>query len=70
MKVSPTVVCSLAVHGYLTRIEAHLARLAAGHDPMGHLFSIERLARAAKADWWLDHERIEQDGERAERRPA
>jgi hypothetical protein len=34
------------------RIEAHLARLAAGHDPMGHLFAIERLARSARAEWW------------------
>ena len=34
------------------RIEAHLARLAACHDPMGHLFAIERLARSARAEWW------------------
>ena len=33
------------------RIEAHLARFAAGHDPIGHLFAIERLARAARAEW-------------------
>ena len=33
------------------RIEAHLERLADGHDPFGHLFAIERLARAARADW-------------------
>jgi hypothetical protein len=37
---------------YVARIEAHLARLAAGHDPLGHLFGIERLARAARAEWW------------------
>jgi hypothetical protein len=37
---------------YVTRIEAHLARLAAGHDPLGHLFAIERLARAARAEGW------------------
>jgi hypothetical protein len=36
---------------YLARIEAHLVRLAEGHDPMGHLFGIERLARAARAEW-------------------
>ncbi len=36
---------SEAVQRYAVRIEAHLARLARGHDPMGHLFGIERLAR-------------------------
>jgi hypothetical protein len=36
---------------YTARIESHLARLAAGHDPFGHLFAIERLARAARAEW-------------------
>jgi hypothetical protein len=41
-----------AVERYLSRIEAHLARLAQGHDPMGHLFGIERLARGARAEWW------------------
>jgi hypothetical protein len=37
---------------YVARIEAHLVRLADGHDPMGHLFAIERLARVARAEWW------------------
>jgi len=37
---------------YVARIEAHLARVAQGHDPLGHLFAIERLARAARAEWW------------------
>jgi hypothetical protein len=37
---------------YVPRIEAHLARLAEGHDPLGHLFGVERLARAARAEWW------------------
>ena len=37
---------------YVARIEAHLVRLRVGHDPMGHLFGIERLARAARAEWW------------------
>jgi hypothetical protein len=41
-----------AVDRYVVRIEAHLARLAQGHDPMGHLFGIERLARCARAEWW------------------
>jgi hypothetical protein len=37
---------------YVARIEAHLGRLDQGHDPLGHLFAIERLARAARAEWW------------------
>jgi hypothetical protein len=37
---------------YVVRIEAHLVRLAQGHDPLGHLFGIERLARGARAEWW------------------
>jgi hypothetical protein len=37
---------------YVSRIEVHLVRLAQGHDPMGHLFAIERLARVARAEWW------------------
>jgi hypothetical protein len=37
---------------YVARIEAHLVRLRDGHDPMGHLFGIERLARVARAEWW------------------
>lgn len=41
-----------AVERYLSRIEAHLVRLAQGHDPMGHLFAIERLARVARAESW------------------
>ena len=36
---------------YMARIEAHLACLAQGHDPLGHLFGIELLARAARAEW-------------------
>jgi hypothetical protein len=42
---------SAAIERYLSRIEAHLVRLAEGHDPMGHLFGIERLARGARAEW-------------------
>jgi hypothetical protein len=46
-----------AVRHYVAKIEAHLARLAAGHDPMGHLFGIERLARGARAElWWTRRE--------------
>jgi hypothetical protein len=49
------------VEHYVTRIEAHLVRLAAGHDPMGHLFGIERLARSARAEWW-SHRRPAPEG--------
>lgn len=42
---------SEAVERYLSRIEAHLVRLAQGHDPLGHLFGIERLARGARSEW-------------------
>ena len=35
---------------YVARIEVHLARFADGHDPLGHLFSIERLARSARSE--------------------
>lgn len=38
------------VRQYLRRIEAHLGRFAAGHDPLGHLFAIERLARATRSE--------------------
>ena len=39
---------------YLSRIETHLIRLGECHDPLGHLFAIERLARAARAEWWAE----------------
>ena len=48
---APFAHCELA-DVYVARIEAHLARLDQGHDPLGHLFAIERLARAARAEWW------------------
>ncbi len=41
-----------AVERYLSRIEAHLIRFREGHDPLGHLFGIERLARSARAERW------------------
>jgi hypothetical protein len=47
---APISHCELA-GVYVARIEAHLSRLAGGHDPLGHLFGIERLARAARAEW-------------------
>ncbi len=43
---------SEAVERYLSRIEAHLVRFAQGRDPLGHLFAIERLARAARTELW------------------
>jgi chorismate-pyruvate lyase len=48
---APLVRCELA-EAHVARIQAHLARLAQGHDPLGHLFAIEYLARAARAEWW------------------
>jgi hypothetical protein len=48
------------VEDYVGRIEVHLVRLAQGHDPMGHLFGIERLARAARAELSEVHRRSEQ----------
>jgi hypothetical protein len=48
---APVASCELAVR-YVARLEAHLVRLAEGHDPMGHLFAIERLARVARAERW------------------
>jgi hypothetical protein len=39
------------IEHHLVRIGAHLERLAQGHDPYGHLLAIERLARAARAEW-------------------
>lgn len=38
---------------YVARIEAHITRLGQEHDPLGHLFAIERLARAARAERWV-----------------
>jgi len=55
---APTAHCELA-DAYVARIEAHLVRLAQGHDPLGHLFAIERLARAARAEWWEAGRRTE-----------
>jgi hypothetical protein len=46
---------------YVARIEAHIARLAHGHDPLGHLFGIERLARAARAEWREQQRQVEHD---------
>lgn len=46
---------------YVVRIEAHLVRLAQRHDPMGHFFAIERLARSARAEWWATQRGNEQE---------
>lgn len=52
MSVDSRNLPAAVVGAYLTRIDAHLARLLQGHDPMGHLFAIERLARVARSEWW------------------
>jgi hypothetical protein len=51
--------CELA-EAYVARIETHLTKLAQGHDPLGHVFAIERLARAARAEWLV----VERQGRR------
>jgi hypothetical protein len=48
---APAVACE-SVERYVSRIEEHLVRFAEGHDPLGHLFAIERLARVARAEQW------------------
>lgn len=45
----------LPTERYVAWIEGHLGRMAQGHDPMGHLFAIERLARSARSEWWEAH---------------
>jgi hypothetical protein len=55
----PVEPCQLA-EAYVIRIEAHLACLARGHDPLGHLFGIERLARAARAESWASQRDAQQ----------
>ena len=50
-----------AIERCLVKIEAHVVRLAEGHDPWGHLFAIERLARAARVEW--SEARHEPEGE-------
>jgi len=52
---------SAAAERYVARIEAHLARLAQGHDPWGHLFAIERLARGTRAEWSESQRRPERE---------
>lgn len=58
-EVHAPVVRSELAEEYVARIETHLTRLAAGHDPLGHLFGIERLARAARAEWWQEQREAE-----------
>lgn len=52
---------SEVVEQYVVRIEAHLARLAQGHDPWGHLLAIERLARGARAEWSESERQVERE---------
>jgi len=35
---------------YFQRMWFHIGELAAGRDPAGHMFALERLARAARAE--------------------
>jgi hypothetical protein len=56
---SPAAHCD-PTDAYAVRIERHLARLAQGNDPAGHLFAIERLARAARAEWWISERETQQ----------
>jgi hypothetical protein len=57
---APNAQCDLAER-YVARIEAHLTRVSQGHDPFGHLFAIERLARAARAEWWTTERQAERE---------
>jgi hypothetical protein len=47
---SDAIAARRAVMYSIARIEQHLVRYASGHDPLGHLLAIERLARAARAE--------------------
>jgi len=47
---APAARCEV-VEKDLCGVEAQPVRLAVAHDPMGHLLRIERLARAARAEW-------------------
>ena len=51
-----------AIERCLVRMEAHVVRLAEGHDPWGHLFAIERLARAARVEWREAQREPEREG--------
>jgi len=59
-----SVARSEAIERYVARIEAHLVRLAEGHDPLGHLFGIERLARGARSEWLATLRRAERERHR------
>jgi len=63
--MSNTSLRSRSVDQYVSRIEGHLMRLAQGHDPLGHLFAIERLARGARADCWA----AQREAERGRQKP-
>jgi hypothetical protein len=62
--VHAPVARSEAVERCVVWIEAHVGRLAERHDPWGHLFAIERLARAARAEWWEAHREPERERRR------
>jgi hypothetical protein len=50
--VRPRLGSATLVEDYVAQLRRHLARLTAGQDPVGHLFAIERLTRAARTEWW------------------
>jgi len=45
-----TVRASPATRSYRSWIVKHIVRLNEGHDPLGHLFALETLARAARSE--------------------
>ena len=59
---APAARCEV-VEQDLCGVEAQPVRLAVAHDPMGHLLTIERLARAARAEW-QDEQRQSKRGRR------
>jgi hypothetical protein len=44
---------------YVERIAEHVAHVI--DDPWHHLLSIERLARAARAEWWASQQQAERE---------
>ena len=64
--VAPVPVTDV-VERYVTLIGVHLARLAGGHAPLGHLLGIERLARAARAEMSETRRLADRDRDRESR---
>ncbi len=54
--MNPTpVIHNSSFERWRTQVSHHLERLGSGHDPWGHMFAIERLARARRAEWMTEH---------------